>query len=65
MMNKIQVLLIDDLPTFALKKAKDTTLPDIKNHQKEFNNDNSNWGYIGDLEYVSNEIDKVVRFFNK
>ena len=37
----------------------------LKNHQKEFNNDNSNWGYIGDLEYVSNEIDKVVRFFNK
>ncbi len=37
----------------------------LKKHQKIFNNDNSNWGYIGDLEYVSNEIDEVVRFFNK
>jgi len=35
MMNKIQVLLIDDLPTFALKKAKDTTLTGIENYQKE------------------------------
>ncbi len=37
----------------------------LKNHQKEFNKVNSNWGFIGDLEYVSIEIDEVVKFFNK
>lgn len=37
----------------------------LKEHQTLFNNDSSNWGYIGDLEYVSNEIDEVLRFFNK
>ena len=36
----------------------------LKNHQKEFNRNNKNWGFIGDLEYVSNEIDEVVKFFN-
>jgi len=35
MINKIQVLLIDDLPTFALKRAKDTSLKDVKPFQKE------------------------------
>jgi len=34
----------------------------LKNHQKEFNKNNTNWGFIGDLEYVSNEIDEVVKF---
>lgn len=34
----------------------------LKKHQKEFNKDSSNWGYVGDLEYVSNEIDEVVKF---
>ena len=34
----------------------------LKNHQKEFNKDSSNWGYVGDLEYVRNEIDEVVKF---
>lgn len=37
----------------------------LKNHQKEFNKNNSNWGVIGDLEYVSNEIDEILKFFNK
>lgn len=35
MINKIQVLLIDDLPTFALKRAKDTLLKDVKPFQKD------------------------------
>lgn len=35
MMNKIQVLLIDDLPKFALEYAEETTLTDIKVAQKE------------------------------
>lgn len=37
----------------------------LKNHQKDFNRNNTNWGFIGDLENVSNEIDEVVKFFNK
>ncbi len=36
----------------------------LKKHQKDFNRNNTNWGFIGDLEYVSNEIDEVVKFFN-
>ena len=35
MMNKIQVLLIDDLPKFALENAEDTTLIGIKTAQME------------------------------
>jgi hypothetical protein len=36
----------------------------LKKHQSDFNVNPHNWGYIGDLEYVSNEIDEVVKFFN-
>ena len=34
----------------------------LKKHQIDFNRNPDNWGYIGDLEYVSSEIDEVVKF---
>ncbi len=34
----------------------------LKKHQTDFNKNPHNWGFIGDLEYVSNEVDEVVKF---
>ena len=34
----------------------------LKKHQTDFNKNPHNWGFIGDLEYVSNEVDEVVNF---
>ncbi len=53
--NQLMIKIENDL---ILLKEK------IKKHQKDFNRNNTNWGFIGDLEYVSNEIDEVVKFFN-
>jgi hypothetical protein len=34
----------------------------LQKHQNDFNKNPHNWGFIGDLEYVSNQIDEVVKF---
>lgn len=34
----------------------------LKKHEIDFNRNPDNWGYIGDLEHVSSEINEVVKF---
>jgi hypothetical protein len=51
--NQLMIKIENDL---ILLKEK------LKKHQTDFNLNPNNWGYIGDLEYVSNEIDEVMKF---
>ena len=37
----------------------------LKKHQTSFNQEPSNWGFIGDLGYVSEKIDEVLKFINQ
>lgn len=36
----------------------------LKKHQSNFNKYPTNWGYVGDLGYVSEKIDEVLKFLN-
>ncbi|WP_281635758.1 hypothetical protein [Flavobacterium marginilacus] len=36
----------------------------FKKHQKDFNQDTTNWGYVGELGFVSEKIDEVLKFLN-
>lgn len=36
----------------------------LEKHQTDFNQDSTNWGYIGELGYVSEKIDEVMKFLN-
>lgn len=51
--NQLMIKIENDL---ILLKRK------LKKHQTDFNQNPHNWGFIGDLEYVSNEIAEVVKF---
>ena len=51
--NQLMIKIENDL---ILLKRK------LKKHQTDFNKNPHNWGFIGDLEYVSNEVDEVVKF---
>ena len=51
--NQLMIKIENDL---ILLKRK------LKKHQTGFNQNPHNWGFIGDLEYVSNEIAEVVKF---
>ena len=46
--NQLMIKIENDL---ILLKRK------LKKHQTDFNKNPHNWGFIGDLEYVSNEVD--------
>ena len=51
--NQLMIKIENDL---ILLKRK------LQKHQNDFNKNPHNWGFIGELEYVSNEIDEVVKF---
>ena len=51
--NQLMIKIENDL---ILLKRK------LKKHQTDFNQNPHTWGFIGDLEYVSNEIAEVVKF---
>jgi hypothetical protein len=36
----------------------------LKKHQTDFNQDPTNWGYVGDIGYVSEKIDEILKFLN-
>ena len=37
----------------------------LKKHQTSFNQEPSNWGYVGELGFVSEKIDEVLNFIKK
>jgi hypothetical protein len=49
-----------------IKLEKDLILLNekLKKHQSDFNKNPANWGYVGDLGYVSERIDEVLKFIN-
>jgi|GEM_PF-2208884 hypothetical protein len=36
----------------------------LKKHQSQFEENNSNWGYIGDIDYINKKLDEILEFFN-
>jgi len=49
-----------------IKLEKDLILLNdkLKKHQSDFNKNPTNWGYVGDLGFVSERIDEVHKFLN-
>ena len=36
----------------------------LKKHKSQFEENNSNWGYIGDIDYINKKLDEILEFFN-
>jgi hypothetical protein len=36
----------------------------LKDHQIQFEKKGSNWGFVGDLSYINEELDNLVKFLN-
>lgn len=36
----------------------------LKKHQSQFEENNSNWGYIGEIDYINKKLDEILEFFN-
>ncbi len=34
----------------------------LKKHNIEFEENNSNWGYIGDIDYINNKLNEILEF---
>ena len=48
------------------KIEKDLTILNqkLEKHQNSFEKNKSNWGYVGDLEYISKKISEITRFIS-
>ncbi|WP_348824220.1 hypothetical protein [Flavobacterium aestuarii] len=36
----------------------------LKKHQTDFNQEPENWGYVGELGFVSEKIEEILKFLN-
>ncbi len=34
----------------------------LKKHQSQFEENNSNWGYVGDIDYINNKLNEILEF---
>lgn len=45
-----------------IKSKIDLLTEKLKQHKTQFENNTSNWGFVGDIEYVSNNLDEILKF---
>lgn len=45
-----------------IKSKIDLLTEKLKQHKTQFENNTSNWGFIGDIEYVNKSIDEILNF---
>lgn len=45
-----------------IKFKIDLLIEKLEKHKTQFENNPSNWGFVGDIEYVSNNLDEVLKF---
>lgn len=53
--NELRIKLENDLIVLNEK---------LKKHQGDFNENPMNWGYVGDIGYVSERIDEILKFLS-
>ena len=34
----------------------------LRKHQEDFKQKPTNWGFVGDIEYISNKLDEITEF---
>ena len=34
----------------------------LRKHQKDFEQNPTNWGFVGDIEYINNKLDEITDF---
>lgn len=51
--NELKTKIENDLTTLSQKLEK---------HQNSFEKNKTNWGYVGDLKYISKKISEITRF---
>ncbi len=40
----------------------DLLVEKLKKHNSKFENNQSNWGYVGDIDFVSKKLDEILEF---
>lgn len=47
-----------------IKSKIDLLTEKLKKHKTQFENNTSNWGFVGDIEYINNYINEIINFIN-
>ncbi len=47
-----------------IKSKIDLLTEKLKKHKTQFEKNTSNWGFVGDIEYINNYINEIINFIN-
>lgn len=45
-----------------IKSKIDLLTEKLKKHKTQFENNTSNWGFVGDIDYINKKLDEILTF---